>query len=99
MKLRNNVFKEGIETFHSELDFAYIVKSIRELKALIGSVLDQEQQSLLQFHQTRLLDPNNLILKELKYSSSSHVKLPSEKESQYSIIEYERKVSEGAINQ
>ena len=94
MKQRNKIFKEGIESFHSELDFAYIVKSIRELKALVGSILDQEQQSLLQFHQTRLLDLNNLILNETKYSTSSQIKIPKEKDSQNFIIEYERKVSE-----
>ena len=95
MGVRNKIFREGIELFHSELDFAYIVKSIRELKVLVGSILDQEQQSLLQFHQTRLLDLNNPILKEIKYSTSPQIKIPKEKDNQNSIIEYERKVSEG----
>ena len=94
MGLRNRLFKEGIESFHSELDFVYIVKSIRELKALVGSILNQEQQSLLQFHQTRLLNLNNSILKEIKYSASSQIKIPKEN-NQNSVIEYERKVSEG----
>ena len=97
MQTRSKIFDEGIKMHHSELDYAYILKSIRELKALVNSILDQDQQLMLQFHQTKLLDPYNWISKEFGYSPSSQIQIPNERWNMNSINEFERKVSENFI--
>ena len=97
MQTRSKIFDEGIKMLHSELDYAYILKSIRELKALVNSILDQDQQLMLQFHQTKLLDPYNWISKEFGYSSSTQIQIPNERWNSNFINEFERKVSEDFI--
>ena len=94
MKQRNKILKEGINEFYSELDYVYIINSIRELKALTKLILDQNQQAILQFHQTKLLDPDHPTFHDSKYSILSKIEIPSEKGSKKSIDDYERKVSE-----
>ena len=90
MKMRNQIFREGIEIFHTEVDYANIIKSIRELKAAIHILLDQDQQTFLQFQQTRLIDLKNPISHELKLSKTSVPEIPNEKWSKLSLRNFEQ---------
>ena len=93
MRQKNKLFEEGIKTFHSELDYSYIIKSIRELKALVNLTLEQDQISIVQFHQNRLLSLNNQSIDEPRLSIYPQIELSNDKEHQDSLYEYERKVS------
>ena len=93
MRHQNKLFEEGVKTFHSELDYSYIIKSIRELKALMNLTLDQDQISIVQFHQNRLLSLDNQSFEEPKLSIYPQIELSNDKEHQDSLYEYERKVS------
>ena len=94
MNIRNKIFEIGIKEFHNEIDYANIVKSIRELKAWVKLILDQDQQEMLQFHQTRLLNPNDSKIHDLKYTNLSKISIPNERWSQKSIAIYENQISE-----
>ena len=94
MNLRIKIFNEGIETFNNEMDYANIIKSIRELRALTKSILDQDQQAIFQFHQTRLINPKNSNIHNLNRDLFSKIEIPNEKWSQSKIIEFEKQVNE-----
>ena len=94
MNLRIKIFNEGIETFNNEMDYANIIKSIRELKALTKSILDQDQQAIFKFHQTRLIDPNDSAKQDLNRDLLSNIEIPNEKWSQSQVIEFEKQVNE-----
>ena len=79
MNLRIKIFNEGIETFNKEMDYANIIKSIRELKALTKSILDQDQQTIFQFHQTRLIDLKDSAMHDLNRDLFSKIEIPNEK--------------------
>ena len=79
MKMRKQIFREGIEIFNAEIDYAHIIQSIRELKAAIHILLDEDQQTFLQFQKTRLIDPKNPISHELKLSNTTVPEIPNEK--------------------
>ena len=99
IKLRRKIFKTGIKQFHSEMDYVYIIKSIRELKALVESILSQDQQEILQLHQSQQIDANDYTSHEIKYSSLSQINIPDINWSQRSVAEFERKVSEILMKQ
>ena len=94
MNIRNKIFEIGIKEFQNEIDYANIVRSIRELKALMKLILDQDQLSILQFHQTRLINPNDSKIHDLKYTNLPKFNIPNEKWSQKSIAVYENQISE-----
>ena len=94
MNIRNKIFEIGIKEFQNEIDYANIVKSIRELKALMKLILDQDQQAMLQFNQTRLINPFDSTVHDLKYSNLPKVNIPNEKWSQKSISVFENQISE-----
>ena len=94
MNLRIKIFNEGIETFNNEMDYSNIIKSIRELKALTKSILDQDQQAIFQFHQTRLIDPKDSAKQDLNRDLLSNIEIPNEKWSQSQVIEFEKQVNE-----
>ena len=79
MNLRIKIFNEGIQTFNKEMDYANIIKSIRELKALTKTILDQNQQTIFQFHQTRLIDPKNSTIHDINHDLFSKIEIPNEK--------------------
>ena len=93
MRHRNKLFEEGVKTFHSELDYSYIIKSIRELKALVNLTLEQDQISIVQFHQNRLLSLDNKSIDEPILSLYPRIQHSNDKEHQDSLYEYEHKVS------
>ena len=94
MNLRIKIFNEGIKTFNKEMDYANIIKSIRELRALTKSILDLNQQAIFQFHQTRLINPEDSSIPELNHDLFSKIEIPNEKWSQSKIIEFEKQVNE-----
>ena len=75
------------------MDYAYIIKSIRELKALVKSILDQDQQAILQFHQSQLIDMKNPNKHYLKYDIQPQISIPNEKWSQRSVVEFEEQIN------
>ena len=99
INLRRKIFKTGIKQFHSEMDYVYIIKSIRELKALVKSILNQDQQGIIQLHQSQKIYPNDHTSHEIKYSSLSQINMPDENCSQRSVAEFERQVSEILMKQ
>ena len=75
------------------MDYAYIIKSIRELKAFVRSILNHDQQAMLQFHQTRLINPKDLILHDIKHDNLPKFDIPNERWSQRSIVKFEKQVN------
>ena len=71
--------KIGIKKFTNEIDYANIVKSIRELKALVRLILDQDQQPMLQFHQTRLINPCDPTIHDLKFTNLTRLNITNER--------------------
>ena len=98
-KLRRKIFKTGIKQFHSEMDYIYIIKSIRELKALVKLILNQDQHEILQLNLSQSIDPNDHTTHEIKYSSLSQINIPNEDWSQRSVAEFERQVSKILMKQ
>ena len=94
MNLKIKIFNEGVKTFNNEMDYANIIKSIRELRALTKSILDQDQQAISQFHQTQLIDPKDSAMHDLNRDLFSKIEIPNEKWSQSQIIEFEKQVNE-----
>ena len=43
-------YKNGVEKYHLELDCVEIVKSLRQIKAWVKTVLNEHQQALTLFH-------------------------------------------------
>ena len=60
------------------MDYVYIIKSIRELKALVKLMLNQDQHEILQLHLSQSIDLNDHTTHEIKYSSLSQINIPNE---------------------
>jgi hypothetical protein len=52
------LYKEGVKKFNQEFDCVKIVHSLRELKAVVKMMLDQDQQTLIRFNKDTLLTPS-----------------------------------------
>ena len=60
--LRNKaMYSEGEDKYLKDLDWVSIVKSIRELKALIRIILNQQQRQILEFERESVLPSNKLL--------------------------------------
>ena len=81
------------------MDYVYIIKSIRELKALVKSILRQDQQEIIILHQSQQIDVNDHTPHEIKYSSLAQINIPDVNCSQRSVAEFERQVSEILMKQ
>ena len=59
IKQRKVVFDKAKENFSSETDITYIINSLRDIKLLIRTNLDEKEENLLQFYHTNLIDPTH----------------------------------------
>ena len=55
------MYSEGEDRYLKDLDWVSIVKSIRELKALIRVILNQQQRQILEFERESVLPSNKLL--------------------------------------
>ena len=68
------MYIEGEEKYLKELDWVSIVKSIRELKALIRIILNNHQRQILAFERESII-PRDKLAEELE-SFHLHSKVP-----------------------
>ena len=73
------MYLEGKDRFLKDLDWVSIVKSIRELKALMRVLLNDHQRQMLVFEKGSMLPTNKLL--ELKYHETFEYRVPFESES------------------
>ena len=94
------MYLEGKDRFLKDLDWVSIVKSIRELKALMRVLLNDHQRQMLVFEKDSMLPTNKLL--ELKYHETFEYRVPFESESKLDedayIQEVNRFVSEYSSN-
>ena len=70
------MYSEGEDRYLKDLDWVNIVKSLRELRALIRIILNQQQRQILEFERESVLPSNKL----LEYEESEFIqnKVPFE---------------------
>ena len=59
---RHNAFTQAIKEFNSELDWVSIIKSIREMKAMIDIMMSENQQKLLKCYQSKQVKQEKISL-------------------------------------
>ena len=58
------MFSEGEDRYLKDLDWVNIVKSLRELRALVRIILNQQQRQILEFERESVIPSNKLIKNE-----------------------------------
>ena len=55
-KRQNSLFKQGEAKLNSEIDIVFLLNNIHKLKTITNLTLSKEQQDLLQFHNSCLIE-------------------------------------------
>ena len=86
------MFDKAKENFSSETDITYIVNSLRDIKVLIRTILDEKEENHLQFYHTNLIDSNHQDTIDSKYYRKDKISLPADFSRINEIREFEKKV-------
>ena len=86
------MFDKAKENFSSETDITYIINSLRDIKVLIRTILDEKEENLLQFYHTNLIDPTHPDSIDSKYYIKNKISLPADYSRINEIREFEKKV-------